>query len=81
MRAALRSVFARLGSLPFADVCSSSQVKTRASSFRLLAAMVAGFVGWALRGARHSEADLLAECGTLPRFTYSESGSEGGEQC
>lgn len=49
--------------------------ETRASRLGLLAA-VGGFLRWALRGARHSDADLLAECATVPRQTLSEGSRE-----
>lgn len=55
---------------------TGGSIKTRATSLRLVAAL-ADLLWWALRGARHSEADLLAECGTLPRFIVGESHSEG----
>ena len=46
----------------------------RATTF-VMAALV-DCLAWIVRGARHSEANLLAELNTLPRFIGSEAFSE-----
>lgn len=56
---------------------TAREAGTRATTTRVMAAIEA-FIGWMLCGPRQHDADLLAECGTLPRFTAGENRSEGG---